>query len=227
MKFTSLILAAASGSVGGLTYSHNKGGQYIRARAIPTNPNTTEQQSVKALMAFYSSNWQFLTQAERDDWGNYAAATPFTDSNGSEYFASGQNHYCRTNIFRVSAGLADQDAAPTTGGLALFTAPTSLSITGSTNIIGGNITDTDPWATASTGALVVSSSRQVSPGVGSSKQNLRIAGVVPGNTTVAPVTINVATAFNADAGNKMAVGLRVVDGEGRLSILQRFLLLIA
>ena len=39
MKTT--IVGPLSGSFGGLTASHNRGGQYLRQRSTPTNPNST------------------------------------------------------------------------------------------------------------------------------------------------------------------------------------------
>ena len=43
MKFTSQVYTQASGSVGGLTYSHNRSGMYTRARSTPTDPASTLQ----------------------------------------------------------------------------------------------------------------------------------------------------------------------------------------
>jgi len=43
MKFKSPILSQASGSIAGITFSHNRGGMYVRARAVPTNPGSPQQ----------------------------------------------------------------------------------------------------------------------------------------------------------------------------------------
>jgi len=56
-----------SGSLGNLTYSHNLGGQYIRARSIPVNPNTERQGQVRSFLANWASNWtNLLIQVQRD-----------------------------------------------------------------------------------------------------------------------------------------------------------------
>ena len=42
MLFKSAAFTQASGSVGGLTFAHNRGGMYTRARSIPVNPKTQQ-----------------------------------------------------------------------------------------------------------------------------------------------------------------------------------------
>ena len=47
MLFRGTHLTDASGSLSGVTYSHNRGGAYTRNRSIPVNPNTVQQQAVR------------------------------------------------------------------------------------------------------------------------------------------------------------------------------------
>ncbi|KKM06452.1 hypothetical protein LCGC14_1743870, partial [marine sediment metagenome] len=47
MLFKSGLITQGSGSIGGLTASHNRGGMYFRARTIPTNPATSFQTVVR------------------------------------------------------------------------------------------------------------------------------------------------------------------------------------
>ncbi|KKL73251.1 hypothetical protein LCGC14_2076760, partial [marine sediment metagenome] len=56
-------VAAISGSIGGTVYSRNRGGAYIRNRAIPVDPNTSFQINVRAILAAQSQNWADLTDA--------------------------------------------------------------------------------------------------------------------------------------------------------------------
>lgn len=113
MKFKSQVYTQASGSIGGITYSHNAGGMYTRARAIPTNPNTPRQVSARAAMNSVVQAWNsVLTAAQRTGWANYAQNTPVTNALGDQILLSGQQQYIRTNAYRVRAFLPRVDTAP-------------------------------------------------------------------------------------------------------------------
>lgn len=114
MKFKSQVYTQASGSIGGTTYSRNKGGMYTRARAIPTNPNSTRQQVMRSALATLVQRWiTVLTQVQRDAWSTYAQNVLVTDRLGEQIQISGQNHYIRSNAPRIQANLTPVDAAPT------------------------------------------------------------------------------------------------------------------
>lgn len=89
--------AAISGSVGGTTFSHNRGGAYMRRRAIPTNPATTYQAQIRALLTTYSQSWQSLTDAQRLAWKNFAVQTPVLNALGNSFTRSGQQAYVAIN----------------------------------------------------------------------------------------------------------------------------------
>lgn len=113
MKIASAIATQISGSVGGLTGSHNRGGMYFRGRAIPTNPNTPRQQAVREDVGQLSNAWNnILTDAQRAAWNLYAANVPMVNPLGASTLRSGFNHYIRSNGPRLQAGLTRIDAAP-------------------------------------------------------------------------------------------------------------------
>ena len=98
MKLTPTLGGAYSGSIGGLTASHNKGGQYLRRRSVPTNPNTLRQQLVRSILGGLVNTWSDdLTDAERQAWRDYAQNTPVTDSLGQSMTLSGLNMFVRSN----------------------------------------------------------------------------------------------------------------------------------
>lgn len=114
MKFKSQVFTQASGSVGGLTYSHNAGGMYTRARAIPSNPNSLAQQDARAAMASLVVHWgDVLTATERAAWSTYAANTPVTDRLGDPINLSGQQMFLRCNLGRIRASRPVVETAPT------------------------------------------------------------------------------------------------------------------
>lgn len=98
MKFTpGIAVGALSGSIGGSTASHNKGGAYFRTRAIPTNPSTTAQLTRRASLATVSIAWRNLTNAQREAWENYARQNPTTDALGQAITLSGHQQYVGLN----------------------------------------------------------------------------------------------------------------------------------
>lgn len=113
MKFVPSIGADYSGSLGGITASRNRYGQYFRRKASPVNPNSTRQQSVRSYFATAIVGWTALTAAQRAAWNTYAANTPFVDGLGNQKFVTGQNMYVRSAVLRAQAGEAIIATAPT------------------------------------------------------------------------------------------------------------------
>jgi hypothetical protein len=114
MKVVGALLGTMSGSMGGMTASHNRGGQYMRQRVVPVSPNTTRQQATKARLGSAVNSWtNVLTPAERAAWETYAANTPRTDSLGNELVLTGQQAYIGANAARAAAGIAAPVDAPT------------------------------------------------------------------------------------------------------------------
>lgn len=101
-----------SGSLAGTTSSHNRFGQYRRTRAIPVNPNTTQQGVVRARMSANASTWRTLTAAQRAGWSDLANSINRSDSLGSSYTFNGFMAYCSVNNNMVAAGNATIADAP-------------------------------------------------------------------------------------------------------------------
>lgn len=107
MKFKSAIITQASGSLGGITFATGIGGMFMRARAIPVNPNTAPQNAVRSVLGALSSVWNTLTTPQRNAWNAYAAQVPLLDTFGDPRLVSGFNMYIRSNANRVRIGGRD------------------------------------------------------------------------------------------------------------------------
>lgn len=101
-----------SGSYQGITSSHNRFGQYVRTRATPVNPNTTQQGVVRARMSANSALWRTLTAAQRAGWSDLAASISRNDSLGSTYTFNGFMAFCSVNNNNAAAGNAGVTDAP-------------------------------------------------------------------------------------------------------------------
>lgn len=221
MKYTSAIASTASGSMGGATASRNAGGQYFRRRAIPTNPSTARQQVVRNGLASLSQAWSnTLTQTQRDAWNTYAANVTTTDTLGNAIKLSGIDWYIACNNVRVSAGKATVAGAPTTFTLASLTPP---SVTGvaSTGVATVTFTNTDSWASATTGGLVMQFSRPQSAGINFFKGPFRVGFTIAGAATPPTSPQTGTMPFLGAAGNKVFWQARCYNTDGRISGLLR------
>lgn len=103
-----------SGSIAGTTFARNRFGNYARARTKPVNPNTDLQGVVRDAMSAMTTRWaQTLKDSRRKMWNTYAAGVAMKNRLGESVFLTGFNHYLRSNIPRVQAGLAVIDDGPT------------------------------------------------------------------------------------------------------------------
>lgn len=101
-----------SGSVGGVTSSRNRFGQYRRNRAIPVNPNTTAQGAVRARMSANAAAWRTITSAQRAGWSDLGNSMVRSDALGQNYTLTGFQAYCSINNNNVAAGNSTVADAP-------------------------------------------------------------------------------------------------------------------
>lgn len=186
MKFKSQVLTQASGSIGGVTYSHNRGGMYQRARAIPTNPNSLQQQGVRNSFSTLSQQWGGqLTQTQRDAWTAYAVTTPVTDRLGDPLTLTGQQMFIRCNSLRALAGLTAVLDGPTTSGLAEF-GPSSMDadlVSGSLSFV---YTASGIWVSQNGAGLVVQTSHFRGPAINFLRSPFRLQEVIIGSAVTPP-----------------------------------------
>lgn len=181
------ILGQISGSIAGDTFSHNKSGQYIRQRTIPTNPNSVWQQFYRGTFAGAVSRWKGLAPAVREAWAVYAANTPTTNRLGATIYLDALNWYVAVNVLRVPAGIGYLDAAPVIFGLSGITPPT-IAISEATQICTVTFDNSDEWAVADDGFLVVQQGLPQSGSINYFRGPYRPQQFILGNTAVPPTS---------------------------------------
>jgi hypothetical protein len=218
MKYKSPLLSQASGSVAGLTASHNKGGQYFRQRATPTNPNTPQQQVIRGLVNQLANRWvTTLLPAQRTAWNVYAANLNIADRLGDVIHLTGLNHYIRSNVPRLQAALTVVDDGPTIFTLGEYTNPT-ITFSAAAGDIEVDFTNTDEWAGEDDSAMLVSGSRPQTPATNYFKGPYRFADKIPGDAGTPPTTpAIISSAFAFAAGQMVFAFVRVTRADGRLS----------
>lgn len=223
MKYKSAILTAASGSVGGLTFSHNSGGLYTRARSIPVNTNTSQQQVVRNAMSICVAAY---TDPEGDvstgQWENYANEQLLPDAFGDPRQISGLAQFVRSMVPRIQAGLAIVNAGPMEYILPTMTLPT-VTVASAPAAINVTFTNADAWANEAGGALLVYCSRPQMPSVNFFAGPYRYCGKIPGATPTPPTSPAAVTpAFAPVADMVTHVAMRITRADGRLSSMLRF-----
>jgi len=126
-------VGSISGSIGGTTYTHNRYGPVMRTRAVPTNPNTEYQQSIRGLLASTSQAFQGLTDAQRAAWTTWAQTHPITDRLGQSQIVTGHIAYIRLNVRLAQAGdsaISEPPAAAPPTGLTSLTLTADLVTAG-------------------------------------------------------------------------------------------------
>ena len=149
-----------SGSVGGVVASHNKGGQYLRNRSIPVNPNSVAQQLVRATFSAAAIDWAELTVAQRAAWEAYAVETPVLNRLGESITVAGFNMFTRWYAF-------SRRAVPDIVLLAAPTTPGLVAIAATFNLAAGAVAGLTPAdvGTAVDGPYIIALGPPVSPGV--------------------------------------------------------------
>jgi hypothetical protein len=97
MKYISPLFSDARASVGGATFSKNRGGNYVRAKVAPVQPRSTAQQEARANLSTLSAMWKGLTQTQIAGWNSLASSITLKDSLGNSYKPTGAQLYVGNN----------------------------------------------------------------------------------------------------------------------------------
>ena len=219
MKIKSALITQASGSIGGLTASRNRGGMYFRARATPVNPNTPQQQVIRGFVAQLASLWaSTLTAAQRLAWEYYAALVYLPDALGEDRNVGGLGMYIRSNVPRLQAALPRVDTGPTIYNLGDYTEPTFTTFAAATDDFGTTFDNTDAWANEDDSAMLILSSRPQNQTINYFKGPYRYAGKIDGDAITPPTSpATISAAFAFEAAQRIFVQARISRADGRLS----------
>ena len=130
MKYIGLLSSAASGKLGGVVASHNRGGTYFRHHAVPTQPRTAAQRLQRAALAGFSSAFKSLTSTQIAGWNALGATVTLKSKLGTTYHPTGQQLFVSCNRHLAEIGITSTlTTAPT---VPTITAITAFSITAPT-----------------------------------------------------------------------------------------------
>jgi hypothetical protein len=217
------LMTNMSGSTGGVTAGHNKGGLYLRARSIPTNPNTIPQQRAKADFTIAVAQYGELTPEQRLAWEAFAQQQEHTNRLGESIQLSGQQQFVAINSALASAGMTAITVPPTPN-----TKPEAFTLDGTqapnntTNTIG----TLNAGVLGSADRYVFGIGNPVGPGVRYYGGPYRIGGTQDGNAPGAAMS-GAAYQAIADAlgytsgsfplGQRIPIRIRAVRADGQYS----------
>ena len=206
---------SASGSVAGSTYSRNRYGAYVRNRTIPVNPNSDRQATVRSHFSTLQAAWSLLTAAQRNAWTTYANATPRNDVFGQPITLTGRSVFVGCNALRLQAGLSIVEDGPTILTLPGLTLPVPTITAGDPLSVA--FTNTDEWATAVGGALLLYASDAKSPQTNYCRGPFRYAGKIAGAATPPTSPATIAAPFAYVEGQRVYWKAVAVTADGRIS----------
>ncbi len=197
-----------SGSINGVTYSHNRGGAYKRARKIPTISASPKASFAKAFLGGISSQWNLLTAPQRIEWQNWASLNPVVDVLGSSILLSGQQAYIALNARAQAAGFAQVTNPPVDDG------PTNLLTMATTPTVDDGI------SCAFTPALptgMVLAYWMTLPGTAGRNPNINQARLVGYSAVDAASPATFTTPYLFESGNAFNAFATIVDPSGRMA----------
>jgi hypothetical protein len=190
---------------------------YQRARRTPTNPNSPEQAAVRAIVAALANLWtNTLSEVQRLTWDLYATNVQLTNKLGDPMNVTGLNMYVRSNTPRLQAAMTRIDTAPGVFNLGSFTNPTFV-VDAANEEVDVSFTNTDSWATAIGGAMLVFASRPQGAAINFFKGPYRFAGTIPGAVVPPTSPATIALPFAVVPAQKVFLRVSVVQTDGRLS----------
>lgn len=205
-----------SGKLGGHVYAKNKGGNYVRTKATPLNPQSTAQMAIRGQFASISSRWSELTDPQRESFNGFVSSYATTDIFGDIRNPSGKALFQKLNQNLVNSGQAQIDVC---------VAPSNVSFA---NVIGASVNVAnetflvDSQGDTTGQRILFFATKPVSAGTKFVKNDMRVIGVVNGQVGQA---IDIWAEYTAKYGNitlgsNIFLGTRVINANGQASPLE-------
>lgn len=209
----------ASGSIAGNVFARNRFGNYVRPRTKPVNPQSTEQEACRAVMAFLTQYWKdTLTAGQRTAWETYAAAVSSLNKLGETINLTGFNHFIRSNHYLKRIQDSVVADGPTVLSLPEQDPVFAVTASEATGLISVSFDDTLDWDNETGGYLIVHQGVPQNPTRtffnGPWRFMNEVAGVT-GTPVSSPQTMT--APFTLVEGQKTWCYARILRADGRLT----------
>lgn len=213
------IVGQASGSLRSSTYSRNRFGAYIRNRTVPVNPQSARQTTVRTLMQILTSLWGgTLTPAQRAQWSTYGLNVPVLNRLGESINLTGLNHYIRSNVPRLIAGLDRVDDGPIVFSLPETDETVTFSYTADDQKCSVAFDDTMDYLDEDGAALLIYNGSPVNPSINFFNGPFRFGDSIDGDSVSPPSSpTEIDLPFNVQSAQLVFSRARITLADGRLS----------
>lgn len=155
------IAADARGSTGGVVFSRNRNGAYVRQKVSPVQPRTYAQTQLRTILSGLAKAWRALTDGQRTTWAVLGASCTRTDALGQAYNLTGLQAFVMQNVQRQIQGDAVQDTANPLSDAAILGAPITTADKSANSV---EISPLILHAPTTPGRVVVFATAPMSPG---------------------------------------------------------------
>ena len=115
VKFSALV-SEMRNKLNGSVFSKNRGGNYLRNKVTPVNPQSLYQTQKRSIFGGISSLFRSLTSAQVNAWNDAAQDFPYTDIFGDSKILSGHQLHQKlnTNLAQISVPPLSNPPTPRT-----------------------------------------------------------------------------------------------------------------
>ena len=207
------IVTDMSGKLGGHVYAKNKGGNYVRTKATPSNPQTPAQMSIRGIFASISSGWSALTDAGRESFNGFVSSYGRTDIFGDLRNPTGKALYQRLNN-----NLAVSDQALLSACVAPIVVPFANLVGANASVAGADFNAILDGVTTGSKVLIFATP-SLSKGTKFVKNRLRLVSVSAGSVAADfDFKSEYVAKFGAlTVGANIYVGVKVINANGQAS----------
>lgn len=215
------------GKLGGHVASKNKGGNYLRTKVTPNNPQTIAQNNVRAIFGSLSSQWSALTESQRESFNSLVDSYAKTNIFGDLKSLTGKALFQKLNQTLVLAG----ESVLTTCLPPLEIPQTQLDSSGNVFDIGvGSEFALGLVQTTNAVKAILYSSGVVSAGTSFVSNKMKLVGrkdFVSGSTSWDNIDRDYTPIFGTPSvGDKIFFGVRFYNANGQLSPMQTTSLIV-
>jgi len=208
-----------SGSLAGNTFARNRYGNYIRAKTKPINPRTALQTKIRESIQVLTARWsQTLSAGQRTAWNLYADSVNMKNRLGEVVKLSGFNHYIRSNVQSLRAGLSTIDDGPTVFELPETDSTLAVTISEATQQMTVTFDDAQDWCSEDDARLFLEQGKPQNPQINFFDGPWKYAGVLSGSSAAPITSPQIApVAFAVAQGQRVWIYARILRADGRLS----------
>jgi len=213
-----MMMTDASGKLGGQVFSKNKGGNYVRTKVSPSNPNTSFQSGVRSLFGSLSAAWSGLTDEQRDSWNSAVDSFKRTNVFGDLKAPTGKALYQRLNQNLVISGQSQLTVAP------IVDSPAAISVSSATATIGSTTFEVQTVGDSTGDKIQVWATPLLSAGTSFVKNRLRAVQYSAGSSAaLVDIWASYVARFGAPvAGGNVYIAIRTISPTGQASPLFTF-----